>query len=182
MRMLVIAPFPRSWIIVSRTLSATLVGLTQAAIFLAVLMLLGFVAHIPHPVLLVSGYLLTALACASLGMLIAVFSEALDDFAVIMNFVIFPVFFLSGALYPLQNLPDVLRMLALINPFSYGVDLLKHALLSDDVGALSADLALIHDIAFLVLFVFVAVATASIRFSRAPVLENLAKRLSTPRR
>ena len=74
--------------------------------------------------------LATALACAGLGMLIAVWSSTLDNFAVVMNFVIFPVFFLSGALYPVQQLPEILKIVAAINPFTYGVDLLKHALVS----------------------------------------------------
>ncbi len=46
-----------------------------------------------------------------------------------MNFVIFPVFFLSGALYPAQTLPTVLKQVARLNPFTYGVDFLKHAIL-----------------------------------------------------
>ena len=66
----------------------------------------GYVGSEVSLVLLVLGLVATALACASLGIVIAVWSSTLDNFAVVMNFVIFPVFFLSGALYPVQKLPD----------------------------------------------------------------------------
>ena len=65
-----------------------------------------------------------------MGILVAAFTRTLDNFAAIMNFVIFPVFFLSGALYPIANLPLALKAAAMLNPFTYGVDLLKHAMLA----------------------------------------------------
>jgi len=94
-----------------------------------------------------------------------VWSSTLDNFAVVMNFVIFPVFFLSGALYPVQQLPDILKIVAAVNPFTYGVDLLKHALVSGLTPPLGPDFSIVVDISVLLGFSFVAVFVACLRFS-----------------
>src|SRR2546430_14642478 len=61
--------------------------------------------------------------------------RSIENFAGVMNFVVFPMLFLSGALYPVRHLGPVLRTVAYVNPLAYGVDLLKHALLSQWAGA-----------------------------------------------
>ena len=73
------------------------------------------------------GAALAALSCAALGVLCGTFAKSIDGFAVMMNFVIFPVFFFSGALYPIDPMPALARWVSLLNPFSYCVDLLRHA-------------------------------------------------------
>ena len=88
-----------------------------------------------------------------------------------MNFVIFPVFFLSGSLYPVQNLPEMLRWVATVNPYTYGVDLLKHGTVNSQ--AMSADFSLSTDFAVLIGFTLVAVAVASWRFSRESAYEPM---------
>ena len=178
MRMLIVAPFPRYVIILARTASATMVGLTQALMLILILLPLGYLADTHSVGLLVVGLVCTALLCASVGTLIAVFSKALDDFAVVMNFFIFPMYFLSGALYPIGQLPDVLKALVLINPFSYGVDLMKHALAARASPPFGAEFALYHDLLVLVGFSALALSIACYRFSQAPVFETLARMLS----
>jgi ABC-2 type transport system permease protein len=126
--------------------------------------------------------MITSLTCASLGMLIAVYSQTLDDFAVIMNFVIFPMFFLSGALYPIEQLPPILKFIALCNPFSYGVDLLKHALLEEVPPRFAADFSVLQDMTVLAGFILLTLLIACLRFSQANVLETLTRILSNPRR
>lgn len=182
MRMLVIAPFPRHWIILARTLSAAIVGIVQALLLLVVLAPLGYLLLPTQPALFVAGLVLTALACASMGMLIAVYSRTLDNFAVIMNFVIFPAFFLSGALYPVQQLPAILKLVALVNPFSYGVDLLKHAMLAGIDLPFGPDFPVLVNLGVLVGFVLLSTLWACLRFAQAPVMETLARVLSNPKR
>jgi ABC-2 type transport system permease protein len=187
MRMLVIAPFAHYWIVLARTLSAAIAAIFQALLLMVVLSALrlfgleyfGMPSHLALSAL---GLVLTALTCATTGMLIAVHSKTLDNFAVIMNFVVFPMFFLSGALYPLEHLPALLKALALANPFSYGVDLMKHAILRDVSTNFSADLSVGTDIAVMAGYVTVGLLIACLRFSQAPVLEKLAKALSGSRR
>ena len=106
MRLLIISPLPHYWVVIAKTVSGMVVAVAQAGAFAVLLALMGYIGGGLSLPLLVLGLFATALACASLGMLIAVWSSTLDNFAVVMNFVIFPVFFLSGALYPVQQLPD----------------------------------------------------------------------------
>jgi len=183
MRMLVIAPFSHYWIILARTVSAAIAGLVQVLMLIVILALLGYLSMPVQVMWFTVGLVLTALLCAAFGMVIAVFSKTLDNFAVIMNFVIFPVFFLSGALYPLTHLPLWLKLITLANPFSYSVDLLKHALLgSAGSGPMGAEFNLLLDISVQIGCIVAALAIACIRFSQAPVMERLASILSGERR
>jgi ABC-2 type transport system permease protein len=165
MRLLVTVPLPQPWVVFAKVLSATLVGTVQAFAIFCVLALLGYASPSVSWPLLILAIVTTALACASLGMIVAVWTSTLDNFAVVMNFVIFPVFFLSGALYPLKGLPSALRLLARINPFSYGVDLLKGALLQQETAVAGPEFALSFDLSVLLAFSFAALLVASLRFS-----------------
>ena len=168
MRMMIVAPLPHAWIVVAKLLSAALAAIVQCLLLLAVLAVLGYLGAGIDWGLLSAGLVVTSLACAGIGMLTASFSRTLDNFAAIMNFVIFPVFFLSGSLYPVQNLPAVLRWVATLNPYSYGVDLLKHA-----VGTGSADFSIALDLAVLTGFTLAALAAASWRFSQESAYEPM---------
>ncbi|MDZ7736416.1 MAG: ABC transporter permease [Gammaproteobacteria bacterium] len=183
MRMLVIAPFSHYWIILARTVSAAIAGLVQALLLVVILGLMGYLTMPASTSLFLFGLVLTALLCAAFGMVIAVFSKTLDNFAVIMNFVIFPVFFLSGALYPLEHLPAWLKLITLANPFSYGVDLLKHALLpAGATTGMGAEFSILRDILVQIGCIAGALLIACVRFSQAPVMESLASILSGGRR
>lgn len=182
MRMLLIAPFPRGWVIVARTLSAATVAILQALLLTAVLALLGYFRFDFSLPLFATGLITTALTCAAMGMLIAVWTKTLDNFAVIMNFFIFPVFFLSGALYPIEHLPAALKVVTLLNPFSYGVDLLKHAMMPGISTSFGADFSPMLDLAVLVGFSVLATGVAAWRFSQDSFMETLAGLLSRPQR
>lgn len=181
MRMLIIAPFAHYWIVIARTLSATVVAVLQALLLLVLLGLLGYLDRNLSVLYLGVGIVATALACAAMGILIAVSTRGLDNFAVIMNFVIFPVFFLSGALYPVEHLPVWLKLIASLNPFSYGVDLLKHATVLSTPRSFGADFSVGVDLAVLAAFTTLGLVLACLRFSRDSVLEPLARLLSVGR-
>ncbi|MDH5591949.1 MAG: ABC transporter permease, partial [Gammaproteobacteria bacterium] len=116
MRMMLIAPIAHYWIVLSKLIAATLTAMVQAVLLLLILLLLQLVSFEIALNLLLPA-LLTAMCCAAIGGLIAVWSKSIDNFAVIMNFFIFPVFFLSGALYPVNQLPEFLRYVVVVNPF-----------------------------------------------------------------
>ena len=170
MRMMVIAPMPHAWIVIAKVVSAAAAALLQAILLLVLLVALGYAGRGTEWGLLAAALAATSLACAGVGMLTAAFSRSLDNFAGIMNFVIFPVFFLSGSLYPVRDLPPALGWIATANPYTYGVDLLKHALLP---GAGSADFGIGLDLAVLALATAVTVAVASWRFSRESAYEPM---------
>jgi ABC-2 type transport system permease protein len=145
----------------------------QALLLLVILAVLGFLSVKMNFALLALGVLMTALTCAGIGILVAAFTRTLDNFAAIMNFVIFPVFFLSGALYPIDNLPATLKVAAMLNPFTYAVDLLKHAMLTPLQATATSELSVAVDLAVTAGFTVLAVVVASWRFSREQAYEPL---------
>ena len=171
MRMMMIAPIAHYWIVLAKLIAATLTAMVQALLLLILLLVMGLISvKIAFALLLPA--VLTAICCAAIGGLIAVWSKSIDNFAVIMNFFIFPVFFLSGALYPVNQLPEYLHYIVVINPFSYGVDLLKHA-----VPNVATDFSIMTDIAVLLGFSIAAIVIACWQFSRESVHAPLFHRL-----
>lgn len=131
-RLLLIAPVRRSTVVLAKIASSCLVSLLQAGVLLLLLPVVGLS---PDPAgfgFLLAGMTLTALALSSVGMLLASRVESIENFSGVVNFVVFPMFFLSGALYPARALPEILHALARVNPLTYGVDLMKHALLGPE--------------------------------------------------
>jgi ABC-2 type transport system permease protein len=88
---------------------------------------------------------LTAVLFTAFGTAIASVLEDMQGFQLIMNFVVMPIFFLSGALFPLQGLPDIMTVVARLDPLSYAVDGLRGSLsvgvhfgMAQDLAVLSA--------------------------------------------
>ena len=131
MRTLLVSPFPRAWLLASKLLAGTLVSVLQVYAFLFIAWFwdieappLGYLALLPT--LLLTGFMLGAL-----GMLISSLVKQLENFAGIMNFVIFPMFFASSALYPLWRVKEssvALYYICQFNPFTHATELLRFAL------------------------------------------------------
>ncbi len=131
MRVLLTTPLPRPFLLVAKLAAGAAVSILQVYAFLAIAALfgiefppLGYVAVLPT--LLASGLLLGAL-----GLLISSKIRQLENFAGVMNFIIFPVFFLSSALYPLWHMREAslwLFRIAQANPFTHAVELIRFAL------------------------------------------------------
>ena len=83
---------------------------------------------------------LIALLFTSLGTIIASLLQDMQGFQLIMNFLVMPLFFLSGALFPLQNLPKVLDILTRLDPLSYGIDAMRKLLIGVGHYGLSLDI------------------------------------------
>lgn len=164
MKLMIIAPFEHFWIVFAKMAAASISACIQVILLLIVLIFLGDIDKNINLLLLMISILLLSISCAGIGMLVASFSKTLDNFAAIMNFVIFPVFFLSGSLYPVTNLPGFLGVIAKLNPYTYGVDLLKHSI-NVPLGG-SADFSVILNISILLSFTVVAFILSSWRFSR----------------
>jgi ABC-2 type transport system permease protein len=123
------APVSRVGIITGKTLGTVTTSMLQAMVFLAALLVGGLVPPDPRGLLL--AFLFMALISASFVGLGIAFAAKMTDphgFQLIMNLLIMPVFFLSGALFPLEGLPGWLLGLSYANPLTYGVDGLRYAL------------------------------------------------------
>src|SRR6266480_1260160 len=157
LRMVLVAPIRRSTVAFGKTLGATLLGTAQAIVVAAIL--LPFVQLRPTlggALLGLVALVLSGLALGALGVVLAASIRSIE------NFVVFPMLFLSGALYPVRHLGPVLRAVAYVNPLAYGVDLLKHALLSRWAGAgYGGELPAPLDCAALALFAIVGLAVAA---------------------
>ncbi|HVH09282.1 MAG TPA: ABC transporter permease [Gemmatimonadales bacterium] len=130
LRMLLVAPIRRRTIALGKALGATLLGTSQAVAVGAVLLPLVRLRPSAQELALAGvALVLSSLAMGALGLVLAATMRSLENFAGVMNFVVFPMLFLSGALYPVAHLGPILHALTYANPLAYGVDLLKHALL-----------------------------------------------------
>ena len=123
-----VAPISRMEIMLGKTLGGASVAVVQGSIVFLLTLLVGFR---PSLHLLPVAFLflaLIALFFTSLGIAIASKIEDMQAFPLIMNFLIMPLFFLSGALFPVNGLPKAIEIVVKVNPLSYGVDGLRGAL------------------------------------------------------
>ena len=125
-----VAPVPRLYIMIGRTLGGATIAMIQGILVLVVCMIAGFrpqgLAAVPLALMFMA---LTAIVFAGLGTVIGSSLRDMQGFQLIMNFLVMPIFFLSGALFPLDNLPAVLHAATRLDPLSYGVDGLRGALI-----------------------------------------------------
>jgi ABC-2 type transport system permease protein len=123
-----VAPVPRLTIMAGRTLGGATIAMIQGTLVLVVCMLVGFRpeswAAVPLAFLFMS---LIAVVFAALGTAIGSTLKDMQGFQLIMNFLIMPIFFLSGALFPLDDLPTALAVATRLDPLAYGVDGLRGA-------------------------------------------------------
>lgn len=83
-----------------------------------------------------------------------------------MNFIIMPMFFLSGAMYPVKLLPDILKIVAQLNPLTYGIDALKHAIFPHSMGQMSPDFSVLTSLTVITLTSIMFVLVAGKAFER----------------
>ena len=124
-----VAPVSRFKIILGRILGGATVALIQGVLVFVICIIVGFRVEslILIPVALFFMFLIAVL-CAAIGTAIASVLEDMQGFQLIMNFLIMPLFFFSNALFPLEGLPKVLRLVIRLNPLSYGIDGLRGTL------------------------------------------------------
>jgi len=126
MKEMLAAPISRFSIVVGKALSGTAVSSIQALLIVLLFPLLGLKLGLLQIILVLCISMLLAFCLSSLGILIASFYESFESFSVIINFIVMPMFFLSGAMYPVKLLPHVLGIFTRINPLTYGIDALKY--------------------------------------------------------
>ncbi|MDF1620592.1 ABC transporter permease [Pseudothioclava nitratireducens] len=131
MRLLLTAPLPRWFLLGAKLLAGAVVGLVQVAAFLLIAALYGIKLTWIGVISALPALILCALMLCALGLLLSARVRQLENFAGVMNFVIFPMFFLSTALYPLwkmQESSEFLAWLCRVNPFTHAVELIRFAL------------------------------------------------------
>ena len=146
-----VAPVPRYKIMIGRTLGGATVASIQGVIVLLISILIGFrpLNLLMIPMALIFMFLIAILFTA-LGTAIASKLEDMQGFQLIMNFIIMPLFFLSGALFPLDSLPSALSLVTRLNPLSYGVDGLRGTLTGISHLGVSFDFFILIIVSFII--------------------------------
>jgi len=159
-----VAPVSRLKIMIGRTLGGGTVAVIQGIIIFIISLIVGFRPMNFYLLLLSFVFMaLIALFFTALGTAIASVLEDMQGFQLIMNFLLMPLFFLSGALFPLQGLPKAITAVASINPLSYGVDGLRGTLVN------GAHFGLLTDFFVLSVITIVMLIIGSFLFSKIEI-------------
>ena len=144
MKEMLVAPVSRTTIMIGKTLGGATTAVFQGLIIFLIALIAG--VNFPGIYGLLIALLFMALigiAFTSLGVSFASRMEDMQAFPIIMNFVVMPLFFLSGALFPLDQVPNALKIIAMINPLTYGVDALRFGFIGVSHFPILLDLAVL---------------------------------------
>ena len=159
-----VAPVPRLQIMVGRTLGGATIAMVQGLLVLTVCLLAGFRPQSLFGLVLAFVYMtLISVVFAALGTAIGSGLRDMQGFQFIMNFLVMPIFFLSGALYPLNNLPTALAAATRIDPLSYGIDGLRGTLIG------LSEIGLVTDALVLTVVASLSLALGAWAFSRIQI-------------
>jgi ABC-2 type transport system permease protein len=154
LRETLVAPVPRFQIMLGRTLGAATVAVCQGFLVMVICFIAGFrfINLSAFPLALLFMLLIAALFSA-MGTTIGSVLQNMQGFQFIMGFLVMPIFFLSGALFPLQNLPFALNIATRLDPLAYGVDGMRTALIGVSHFGLVMDASILITGAFALLLV-----------------------------
>ena len=151
---MLVAPVSRLQIMIGRCLGGATVAVLQGVIVLALSYIIGFRLHSFWATLGAAGFMfLVAFLFTLFGTSIASVMRDVQGFQVIVNFLIMPIFFLSGAFFPLEDLPKVIMSIVRLDPLSYGVDALRGTLGHLNHFPLSTDLIILGAVTFCLLLI-----------------------------
>lgn len=163
MKGILVAPVSRFSIVVGKALSGATISIIQTVMLLVFLPFLGITISLFSIIQVIAISFILAFCISSIGIIIATFFESFESFSAIMNFIVMPMFFLSGAMYPVNKLPYILKAVTRANPLTYGIDALKHTIFKNN-GI--TDFSLITDLSFLIISSVVFVTIAGILFEK----------------
>jgi len=161
-----VAPVSRLQIMIGRTLGGATVAVVQGLLVTVVCFIAGFrPVHLALIPIALGFMVLIALNFAALGMAIGSGLQDMQGFQLIMNFLVMPIYFLSGALFPLKGLPRVLGYITKLDPLSYGIDGMRNVLLEHSYATFQPAL----DLTVLVSVGAVLLVVGAWRFSKIEI-------------
>jgi len=137
MREILVAPIRRTSVVVGKILGGTSVAMIQGSLLLLAAPLLGLSVPLAAVPAILGTMALISSGIVGLGLLIAALSESFEGHSIIMSFIVMPMFILSGAFFPIEQLPSWLGALVALDPLSYGVDLLRHLILGKGANSIA---------------------------------------------
>ncbi len=150
-----VAPISRLSIVLGKALGGATTAIIQGLLIMIISIFIGVQLQIANFILLVIFMFIISIMFVSLGIAIASMLEDMHGFQLIMNFLIMPLFFLSGALFPLSSAPELLKTISLLDPLTYGVNGLRHILIGNSDIDFSICFAVITG--FTILFMAIAI-------------------------
>ena len=146
-----VAPISRTEIMIGKTFGGATIAIIQGLLVLSLTYLIGFrITSLGSLVLGLVFMFLIAVFFTGLGLSIASKMKDMQGFQMILNFLIMPIFFLSGALFPITNLPPAILFISRIDPLTYGVDGLRGAITGISMFGIYSDLAAIGALSLLI--------------------------------
>lgn len=131
MKLLLTSPLPRWWLLLCKLIGSTAISILQVYAFLAIAAAFGITMPATGYVTVLPALIVAGVMLGALGLLLSSLIKQLENFAGVMNFVIFPMFFLSSALYPLWKMAEsseLLHTICALNPFTHAIELIRFAL------------------------------------------------------
>lgn len=154
-----VAPVPRSSLVLGNTLGGTSIAMVEAMLFLLFVPFVGITLTLPGILVIILTAFALGLTFTSLGVLIAWRMQTTRGFHAVMNLFLLPLWFLSGSFFPVEGAPALLQWLVRLNPVSYAVNAIRHGLYASDpafIGGTSLGLSLAITIATAGLMVLAA--------------------------
>jgi len=165
---ILVAPISRFSVVFGKAMAGTSISVFQVLIMVVFIPVLGIHITLVQFLLLIFTSALLAFSLTSFGILVASRMSSYEGFNIIMNFLVMPMFFLSGAMYPVRLLPPVLKELTHFNPLTYGVDALKNVMLSQAAGTpMGPEYPLGLDLAVVAAFMLTVTALANWSFRKS---------------
>lgn len=155
-----VAPISRWAVAIGKAIGGSTVAMFQGLLMLIFAPLVGVKIGILTVIILIPIMLFVGLSLTSMGIVAAAYMHSMQGFTVIMNFIMLPMFFLSGAMFPISELPLWMDILVKINPLSYGVDMLRLATIAESHFSLWTDMGVTG------IFGLIMTALAVVIFSR----------------
>jgi ABC-2 type transport system permease protein len=134
LREILVAPIGRTGIVLGKAAGATMSALLQVAIMLVLAPILGVSLTLPMLAALIPFVIVLSLGLAGLGLLIATFMTSQQGFQLFIQLLIFPLIFLAGVFFPVNNVPVWLEVISKVNPLTYGVDAIRQLFLGSSAG------------------------------------------------
>ncbi len=138
------APVPRASVALGKACGAATIASGQASVLLLLAPLLGVHFGLGALINLIAFMMLLAFTVAGLGLVIASRMKSMESFGIVMQVIVFPMFFLSGAFFPLTNVPVWMKVASRLDPLTYGVDAFRQILLGDELSEAAAKEMILH--------------------------------------
>jgi len=135
LRELLVAPLGRTGIVLGKALGACVVSVLQVSLMLIIAPIVGLSLDVGLVATLIPIVFVLSIALSGLGILIASFMRSQQGFQLLIQLLIFPLIFLAGVFFPVNQTPTWLQVLSKFNPLTYGVDAIRQVFLGDQAGA-----------------------------------------------